>query len=282
MEIVLGIIVVFLLFKSGALSSSLLTASTLSVPLAPPPTGAVLTPAQLTFAVQGSTQLQSQVGSLVSTGTGVTSALTNSGGLLSNVASQAFSQAVPIVGAVVGAVANILLAQHTARLKGAIAENQLIPTSVQAFDADIQELVSAYNSGAIGVNANGTSSTAATALMQMDSSLYSFMKGNATGPGRAWKDASMAGGSPISTTSAPSCNSACTAECCVFWNDMNNIMADIYAYLTTGTPMGTVLSTMVQGGIKFTIPEVVQPPPKYGTFQRASYSITLIIPPNAA
>jgi hypothetical protein len=279
MEYIIGAIVAFLFLKVatggsfGALSTNFSTLATPSAPI-PASTGAELTPAQLTFATQQASSLQSNIGVAESTATGIASKLAT----VASVGST-FATAIPIAGAVIGAVTQILLAQHTARLKGAISENQLIPTSVQAFDADIAELVTAYNAGQVPVLSNGQSPTCATAIQQMDQSLYSYMKGNATGPGRAWTDVPGAN-PPISTNAVPACGKACTAECCVFWNDMNNVLAEINRYLT-GQPAQTILTQKTATGCNFTIPEVVQPPKQYGTFSRASYTINLVTPSNA-
>jgi hypothetical protein len=281
-EFIVGAIVAFFLLRAvGGTGLSLPSLSnTTSTPnVAPTPVGA---PASGTFAtqeVQQSTTLQTNTATLVKTATTATSAIGAAAGVGS-----AFATAIPVVGAVVGVVANILLAQHTARLKGAIAENQLIPATVQAFDADIQELVAAYNGGQVVVESNGSCPAAATAVQQMATSLYSYMKGNATGPGRAWTD-NQGGTNPISTSQSPSCNKACTAECCIFYNDMNNILHVLYLFFTSGGSFSEAHGALtVSDGPPswtFTVPEVVQPPAQYGTFSRASYQITLTIPGNA-
>jgi hypothetical protein len=277
MAIVIGVIVAVLstlIINKLNLSSIGSSFSTVATPAAPVPasTGSPLSSSAATFAVQGSTNLASNVQTLASTGTKAATSIASSAG-----AASTFATAIPVVGAVIGAVAQVLLAQHTARLKGAISENQLIPQSVQAFDADIADLVTAYNGAQVPVNSDGTSPTCATAVIQMDMALFTFMKGNATGPGRAWTN-NNAGSTPINSTQGPSCNSSCTAECCVFYNDMNNILAVLYQFFTTGAKTTTVLSSPIASGMQFTVPEVVQPPPQYGTFSRAKYTITLTIP----
>lgn len=290
MGIVIGFVIALIFLSKGGLSALTGTGNfgTLSgsfapeaTPAAPVPasTGAPLTPAQTTFAVSTATAQGANDLKLVSTGTQIATTEVNAAVQAGDIASS-FATVVPVVGAVVSAVAQVLLAQHTARLKGAIAENQLVPQTVQAFDADIAELVTAYNAGQIAVSKNGQSKIAATAIQQMDTSLYTVMKSNATGPGRAWTDVQGFATNPIGTNNVPACNKACTAECCIFWNDMNNIMAEINRYLT-GQPTQTILSVKVAGGMNFTVPEVVQPPVQYGTFSRAKYTINLVIPSNA-
>src|SRR6202521_2554297 len=60
----------------------------------------------------------------------------------------AASTAIPIVGTILG-IGLSLLGQHTARVKGATAENSGIDAIVPAFDADIKEINAAYINGSI-------------------------------------------------------------------------------------------------------------------------------------
>jgi hypothetical protein len=188
-----------------------------------------------------------------------------------------FAQAIPVIGQAVSAVANILLAQHTARLKGAIAENQLIPSSVQAFDADIKGIVGAFNAG------QATASQCAAACYQVWNALHDYMRQNATGPGRAWRE--IDGGISSLSPSSPPCDKACTAECCVFWSNFHPLLANLYSFFSTGKPL------LVGGGSRYTgWPStngatgpytlnvlVVSPPnnPAYGNYSRAAYTLTL-------
>jgi hypothetical protein len=284
MEFLVGAIVAFFLLKylaGGTLTASGLVTPTVVPSVAPLPIGSPLSPANTQAEVNTSVQAAQITQTAIGSATSIGSKLASSAASLGEISST-FATAIPIVGAAVGAVANILLAQHTARLKGAIAENQLIPASVQAFDADISELVAAYNGGTVPVSlSNGSSPACATAIQQMDTSLYSYMKSNATGPGRAWTDVPGAN-PPISTNNVPACNKACTAECCVFWNDLNNIMAEMNRFFT-GQATQTILSKRISSNqMQFTIPAVIQPPPQYGTFARSSYNVTLTIPGNAS
>jgi hypothetical protein len=271
---VIGGIGFYFLLKSGALDKFGLSGAQLlnQEPVAPLPTGAELTPAQLTFAVHQAGVQNQEVDAGIGLGVQATETIAKDLGVA---ATSTFAQAIPIVGAAVAAVANILLAQHTARLQGAVQENQLIPQCVQAFDADISGLITAYNQRQFQINPDGTASAAATAVQQMDMSLYNFMKSNAKGPGRAWRDASNP---PISSTAVPPCNSSCTAECCIFWNDFNNIMSVMFAFFSTGKITNNILAKQSGKTVTFNIPTVVPPPAKYGTFGRAGYSVVITLP----
>lgn len=261
-----------------------------ATPAAPVPAslGAPATLSPNTNFALATAQLDSQEAGIgIGAATSAASVLTSSGGLLSNVASQTLSQSIPIIGAAIGAVAQILLGQHTARLKGAIAENQLIPGSVQAFDADIVQIVTAYNNG------TATAQQCITALQQMNTQLYNYMKGNATGPGRAWRDCASSNGC--------TCNNGCTAECCVYWGDLyaaiygGNYSAGMIPSLQTlaGLPVtplpplngqpAIANSGISNGSVTKTrasvfIPAVSAPEAAYGNFSRAGYSVVLTKP----
>jgi hypothetical protein len=221
------------------------------------------------FAIQQSSQAIGEVNAGIGVGVNVAEKFATAG--------SSFAKAIPIVGEAVAAVADILLGQHTARLKGAISENQLIPASVNAFDADIKEIVAAYNSG------SASAAQCAGAIYQMWNSLHDYMRQNATGPGRAWREVESGIGS-IQPNSPP-CDKTCTAECCVFWSNFHPLLANLYAFFTTGKPL------LVGGGARYTgwPPTnsatgpftlnvlVVSPPndPAYGNYSRAAYTLTL-------
>lgn len=261
MEIVGIIAVLFLLLKGGGLSSLGLSGNNRTPTVAPLPTGFELTPQQTQFEIGQTGQLGQEINAGISVGTQVGSNLANSA-VAAGELSKTFATAIPIIGSAVSAVAGILLAQHTARLKGAIAENQLLPATIKAYDADIAGIVSAFNSGQI------TASQAITYLQQVDQSVYNYMKSNATGPGRAWRE----GGGP--------CNAGCTTECCVYYGDLHaGIFGD--PAFASGT-VGIIPVLQGSGGQPSTghakqayIPKVYPPPTQYGTFSREAYWIPL-------
>ena len=108
------------------------------------------------------------------------------------------------------------LLQHSARLKNATNENAAIAPTVDAFDADLQAIVSAYNGGL------ADAPTCIQALQQLDLNLYNQMRSGTVGagggvlPGTAWDDGVGLSGQ---------CNKSCTAGCCVYFNN--------YAYVLT-------------------------------------------------
>jgi len=221
------------------------------------------------FAIQQSQQLTGEVNAAIGIGVNTAEKFVKAG--------TGFAKAIPVIGEAVAAVADIFLAQHTARLKGAISENQLIPTVVNAYDSDLREIVSAFNSG------SATRSQCAAAIYQMWNSIHSYMKSNATGPGRAWRD--FGGIDQIPHGFA--CDKSCTAECCVFWIDMHPAMANLYSFWSTGKPLEvsnnnytgwppTNNGKTLSDGIDIKI-ITVQPPnnPAYGNFSRSGYTLTL-------
>jgi hypothetical protein len=260
MEILGIVIALFFLVKSGGLAALGLPGGN-SVPGVPVSTGFELTPQQAQFEFGQAGQLAQSVNAGINVGEQAANTATKAAASAGDI-SQTFATAIPIIGSAVAAVAGILLAQHTARLKGAIAENQLIPATVKAYDADIQEIAAAFNSGQI------TAQQAISYLHQVDQSIYSYMKANATGPGTAWREGGGA------------CDKGCTTECCIYYNDLHAGIfgAPVFANGTVG--MIPVLSG--SGGQPSTgharqvyIPKVYPPPPQYGTFTREAYWIPM-------
>jgi len=210
--------------------------------------------------VQQSSMLGSEVGSGISLGTQAATDIANSAG-------SSFSQAIPIIGGVVSTVAGILLGQHTARLKGAIAENQLIPQCTQAFDADISELIAGWNGGQV------TAKEFQAAAAQMDANLYKFMKGNATGPGRSWSGSQKS----MNDGSGAACTKSCTTECCAYYNDYHPALV-ILSQLAGGATLNDPRVQPTSGGWLVTIPEVYPPPAQYGNYTRPAYTVTMQSP----
>ncbi len=176
------------------------------------------------------------------------------------------------IGALIGLIAG-LWAGHNARAAGAKNENMALNSAVQAFDASLQAVFQAANSGSV------TGAQAAQACQQILQSYWTGMQPYMTGPGRA--DASKGGS--ICTKSAMTlnlttdncarfngslpCNKGCTAGCCVGCNDLAPaIMAAISVFSSpTG---GSVNVCTVQGS-------------GYGAQTRAGYTLTYT-PPSAA
>jgi hypothetical protein len=194
------------------------------------------------------------------------------------------AQAIPIVGAAIGAVANILLAQHTARLKGATNENQAADQIIPAFDADLEEIVAAYNAGTL----NGkpfTGQMAAAAFAQVDQQVYAYLKKQVGAAGTAWDGTGV-------------CSKSCTVGCCLYYNDLHSAIygpsgPPYNGNLSSGSPnangagglipivTGQVFapSGYANGRGNAWIPTVYPPTDTaYGNYQRPGYFLTLIPP----
>jgi hypothetical protein len=214
-----------------------------------------------------------EIGSGVAVGTATASSLANAAVLAGNL-SQSAASAIPVIGAAISAVANILIAQHTARLKGATSENQALDQIIPAFDADISQIADAFNAGTL----NGkpfTSAMATAGLAQVDAQIYAYLKGQVGPPGTAWDGSGT-------------CSKSCTTGCCVYYNNLHSAI-----YGPSGAPYNgnltkangaTGLIPAVQSSVPTScyIPEVFPPSDTaYGNYTRAGYHIA-IIPPSAA
>lgn len=205
---------------------------------------------------------------------------------------------IPVVGPALAAVENIILGQHTARLNDAIAENKVIPSVVQAFDADLQVIVQGYNSG------EATAAQCIAALILMDQQIYAAMRNNAQAkPGIAWNtnpayspstDA-LVGSTAINPSYGAPCDKTCTVSCCVYYNDLRpaiygrNVIgpgnpsskAPYAQYQNppgSGLIMGAIQALRNGSGLVHVI--AIAPPddPAYGNYTRAAYDVTFVKP----
>ncbi len=172
------------------------------------------------------------------------------------------------IGALVGIIAG-LWAAHNARAAGAKTENAALNSAVQAFDASLQALFQAANSGSV------TGAQAVQVCQQILQSYWAGMAPYMSGPGRA--DASGGGarcatpGTLNLTTdncaryngSLP-CNKSCTAGCCVGCNDLAPAIMAAIAVFSSPTG-GSVNVCVVQGS-------------GYGAVTRAGYMLTYTPP----
>lgn len=162
------------------------------------------------------------------------------------------------VGVVVGLIAGFWSA-HDARAAGAKDENAAMNSAVTAFDQSIKAVFAAANS-----TNPAQQITAAQAISLCSQVLQSYWAGMAphqTGPGRA--DASNHGASCSGLT----CNSSCTAGCCVGCLDLTPSIANCIAVFQAGG--GTAQILAVYGS-------------SYGGVARGAYSLTYTPPPQAA
>jgi hypothetical protein len=197
-----------------------------------------------------------EVGSGISAATGIAQTLNES---------VAAAGAIPVVGAAVSAVASILLAQHTARLKGATNENQALDQAIPAFDADLAEIAAAYNAG------TATRAQTISGFQQVDAQVYAYLKAQVGAPGTAWDGTGK-------------CTKSCTAGCCVYYNDLHSAIAGPDLKVQGGivmdgaTGLVPALQSPAAGG-RCWVPEVYPPSDTaYGNYSRAGYYITLTAP----
>lgn len=212
------------------------------------------------------------------------------------------TSAIPVVGGALAKVESIFLGAHVARLNDAIAENQLIPQVVEAFDADLTEICQYYNEG------EASAAQCYAALIAMDKTIYATMRNNAQAkPGIAWNTnpaysastAALVGSTAINPAYGAPCDKTCTVSCCVYYNDLRpaifgrNVIGpgntSKAAYATYQNPAG---SGLIMGALQAIAladaghgPQTVHvievsPPddPAYGTYSRAAYNLTFTKP----
>lgn len=165
------------------------------------------------------------------------------------------------VGILVGLIAG-LWAAHDARVKGAKTENAVMNSAVQAFDASLQAIFAAANSGQV------TGAQAASECQSVLATYWSEMRPYQSGPGAA--DASNGGSGCASVTvcnqqTAPGlpCNKSCTAGCCVGCDVLTPTINQAIAIFQAGG--GTLSVCPVYGS-------------SYGGSDRASYTLTYAPP----
>jgi hypothetical protein len=172
------------------------------------------------------------------------------------------------------------LAAHTARLKDAQQENEAMAALIPAWDADIQAIVAAYNSG------DYTASACIAAAQAVDTQSFNYLRGLVGKAGTAWGGPTTSsigyGNRPIYSAT---CNKSCTAACCVYLNDLR---PGIYgrgglgsAYQPWQTSSGSVtglIELLQSGSGVLKIITIAAPASKYGDFSRTGYTLTLTKP----
>jgi len=149
-------------------------------------------------------------------------------------------------------------AAHTARVKGATAENTGIDQIIPAFDADLKEINAAYKAKQI------SASTAISYLSATRDNYWKYMAQFAGKPGVATR-ACPGGqvGGPVGhggcMSGQPICDKGCTAGCCVGCSSINGAIANQIWAVQTGYH-GPVSVCEVFGG-------------KFGSHDRAGYQL---------
>jgi hypothetical protein len=179
------------------------------------------------------------------------------------------------VGAGVAAVNGLLqqLTQHSARLAAAKAENTAIPPAVQAFDADLAAIAQAYSSG------KATPAQVSQAILALNFNMYSNLHGLVGKPGTAWLASGVVPTPNSLQGEGPGviCNTACTAACCLFYDDLAPPLVTIWQVMN-GIKPGNYYAP-IQGGFVITVPKVYPPDdPAYGSFTRPLYQLTFLQP----
>lgn len=114
-------------------------------------------------------------------------------------AGSSFAQAIPFVGAAVGAIVSSLLAAHAARLQGATTENEQVARAVPSFYSTLVSIVNHWNAGAI------SRADAVNGLRHLDAATYAALRQFVGKPGTAWN-----------STQSGVCDKTCTVGCCIY------------------------------------------------------------------
>lgn len=178
------------------------------------------------------------------------------------------------IAVLVGVIAG-LWAAHSARVKGAKAENQAINSAVQAWDAGMKAIFAAANSSDPTQNvsaadaANQVEQLFGTFWAQMSPYMHSPGTADASGAGTHCGNGTLMAGDPCSGTpgSPAPCGKSCTATCCVGCADLYPSMLQALQVLASPTG-GSVKICTVFGS-------------SYGAQLRSGYTLTYT-PPTVA
>lgn len=192
--------------------------------------------------------------------------------------------ALPVLTKGLSAIAGALLAQHTKRLQDAASENQALDNLIPAFDADLQAVAQAFNSGT-------DPQSCISALIAIDTNAYNYLRAQVGKAGTAWGGPSTTSlGTAINPSYSATCNKACTAGCCVYLNDLRPAifgrsgLGSAYAPFQTsaGVAGGMVGAIQNGGGVVHVIDIAAPPRSAYGNYSRAGYTLTLKAPPKGS
>lgn len=176
------------------------------------------------------------------------------------------------------------LAQHTLRLRDAANENAALDALIPAFDADLQQIAQAYNSGT-------DPQTCIAALLAVDTNAYNYLQAQVGKSGTAWGGPSSAQiGSGVNPSYSAACGKTCTAGCCVYLNDLrpaifgrSGVGSSYLQYQSVPGIVGGMIEAIQKGGGTVKIIPIAAPPnTAYGNYARASYVIQLVQPPSGS
>jgi len=171
-------------------------------------------------------------------------------------------------------------AQHTARLKGATNENQALDQIIPAFDADLKEIVEAFNGG------EATEAECVEALQEVDNNVLKYALSLVGPPGTAW-NAPKNLGSQVNASYSATCDKGCTVSCCVYLNDLRPAIYGRFVgsgafqeFTNQPQIVGGLIEAIQNGSGTVKVITVAKPVnTAYGNYQRAGYSFTIKKPP---
>jgi hypothetical protein len=273
MELLLGAIIAFLLFKSGALngvlggalsSSQLSAASALTgapntTPVTPPPAVKVA-PSPVVASSIKTTGVEVSTG--ISTAATAATAVAKAAG-----AGSAALSAIPVVGAAFAAIASVLIAASQKRAQEAESENQAVAQGVPAWDQAVATIANAFNAGQITA-AEAQQGFALTLSNYWSEVTPQIQPGrNGCNGGKSCPASANVNSDNATGTTAPSsyCSGNIGAACCVGCSDLALSVSNLnYAASIaekTGKPATAFIQTVFAS--------------KYGGVNRPSYFITL-------
>lgn len=255
MEILLGIVALYLLYSSGALANVLPS-------LAPP---VVAAPAAIKSAPTVTAAQLGQTDTAIASGTIQGSVAAASYGLNQLGASSSALQAVPVVGAAVGLIAGVLIAASKKRAQEATSENSAVAAAVPGWDAAIASIVANYNAGAI--DASGVQQLLQTALSNYWQECSAQIQPGRNGCNSGANCPPVTGAVSANSTNEGGnnyCSGNIGAACCVGCADLNLSTSNMNYAVNQAQQSGKSISAFVQ----------VVYASKYGGVNRPAYAVT--------
>lgn len=186
---------------------------------------------------------------------------------------------VPVVGAVLAAVAAVLIAASKKRAKEAVNENQAVDAAIPPWDAALLQAVQLFNSGQITEAQFGQ-------LMGTPRTQTYF----GVAPGICWSNFwqevgpqvqsgrnGCKSGAVTQTEGKSFCGpSGYGAGCCVAYDDLDNSYGN--PKLPNLCVFGALAAAVNKPGTPYTATVLAIAPSKYSTYSRGSYTVTLCAP----
>lgn len=146
-----------------------------------------------------------------------------------------------------------LLAQHTARVKGATNENSAVNQLTPQLDADVAEIASAYNSG------QADQLTCIAAIHAVDKRCMEYLQSHVGPkfPGTAW-------------SGSGTCDKGCTVGCCVYYNNIRRGLITSEGY---GGGSVSLLEAISRGSGDAYMTKIF--PSKFGLQAREGYHVPI-------